>query len=334
MGISMEKTVHISVVIPVYNESGSLRNIFDFLSQQKFSDMEVIFVIDGKTTDDSIRIIESIVEKNGKYRCIVQNGNGKLGEARNMGLENAEGKYVWFLDADDRPYPDFMNTMYELSEKYGTDVTQCNFIRSFSYDTAQPRTEYEPVVMTGNEALRERAYERIPVTAWSMLLKRDFLLDNGIRFKEGGYAEDVDFIYRVLEKCKNYCYYRRPLYLYYQNPDSICFTKQNERGQGEISVYSELEKHFESAEFGKTFGRRSALMRIRSATHMDKNNFLKYVRSDGCKEMMKKHLSDPVAPEYVWVSLFPTSYYIAVNLFVKFVYCGNGRIFGRRLKKR
>ena len=330
----MGKTVSISVVIPVYNESGSLGNIFEFLSHQKFSDMEVIFVIDGKTTDDSLRIIESIVEKDGRYRCIVQNGNGKLGEARNIGLEHAEGKYVWFLDADDRPYPDFMNTMYGLSERYGTEVTQCNFIRSFSYDTPQPDVRYEPEIMSGEEALRERAYERVPVTAWSMLLRRDFLLDNGIRFKEGGYAEDVDFIYRVLEKCKKYCYCRRPLYLYYQNPGSICFTKQNERGHGEITVYSELEKHFGSAEFGKIFGRRSALMRIRSATHMDRTNFRTYVRSEECRNMMREKLSDPVAPEYVWVTLFPTSYYIAVNLYVKFVYCGEGRIFGRRLKKR
>lgn len=326
--------VLVSVVIPVYNESRSLKNIAGFLSEQNFPDKEVIFVVDGKTTDGSAEKIAAAAEKDGTYKVVIQNGEGGLGEARNIGLERASGRYVWFLDADDRPYPDFMNTMYGLSEKYGTEVTQCNFVRSFSYGTAQPDVKCRPKVMTGEEALRERAYERVPVTAWSMLLRRDFLMDSSLRFKERCYAEDVDFIYRALEKCKKYCYCSRPLYLYYQNPASICSTRQNERGRGEISVYSELEKHFGSSDFGKIFGRRSALMRIRSATHMDRDSFLKYVRSSECREMVKKHLSNPVAPEYVWVSLFPSGYYIAVNLYVKFVYCGEGRIFGRRLKKR
>lgn len=326
----------VSVVIPVYNESESIERVSEALKAQEFKDMEVIFVVDVKTTDDSLDKIHELTRTLDYHHVMIQKNDGLMGGARNMGLDAAQGEYVWFLDADDVPYPDFMNTMHKLAEEHGTDVCQCNFLRSWEADYPQPDWDAEIHVMTGQEALYHRAMEEIPVTAWSMLLRREFLADNGIRFAEGSYAEDIDFIYRVLEKCNVYCYCDRPLYLYLQNPSSVCFMKQNERGEGEVSVYTDLSDYFQAknGNFSDFFRRRSALMRVRSAAHMDSFNFIKYIKSEECKKMMKEELSDPVSPEYVWLSIFPSSYYVAINLFLKFIYYRNGKVFGRRLKRR
>ncbi|MPM98112.1 hypothetical protein SDC9_145293 [bioreactor metagenome] len=222
--------------------------------------------------------------------------------------------------------------MFSLAEEHDSEIVQCNFIRSSDPETKEPDVECSPLVASGKEALIERAYERVPVTAWSMLIRRDFLLENGLRFPEGGYAEDVEFIYRAFEKCQKYCYCRRPLYLYIQNENSICFSEQNERGRGEISAYGGLYDHFKEGdpEFYGIFRRRSALMRVRSASHMDRANFIRYIKSRECREMMKAELSDPLTPEYVWLRLSPTSYYMTIKIFLKFVYYGEKRIFGRR----
>ncbi len=326
----------VSVVIPVYNESGSIERVSKALRAQDFDGMEVIFVVDIKTTDDSLEKIREMTSVLGEHRIIIQRGAGVLGEARNLGLDAALGDYVWFLDADDVPYPDFMRTMFGMAEKYRADVCQCNFVRSTDVKYREPAWDARITVATGKEALRFRAYEMVPVTAWSMLLRRKFLKDNGLKFIEGSYAEDIDFIYRVLEKCGTYCYCDKPMYLYYQNPSSICFTKQNERGACEVDVYSDLNVHFDSEddEFGKEFARRSALMRVRSAAHMDLGHFMGYIKSEECREMMNKELSDPLSPEYVWLSVWPSSYYTAINVFLKFFYYRNGKVFGGRLKKR
>ena len=327
--------VSVSVIIPAYNEYDTLQRILGYLKEQAFDDMEVIFVVDDRSTDGSQGYTRESTEKFRGFRTILQKGSGRLGEARNMGLDAATGKYVWFLDADDRPYPDFLRTMYSLSEEHDTEITQCNFIRSSDPNTKEPEAECCPIVADGRRALLERAYERIPVTAWSMLIRRDFLLKNELRFAEGGYAEDVDFIYRAFEKCQRYCYCGKPMYLYLENENSICFTKQNERGQGEISTYDGLYEHFRNGdpEFYSIFRRRSALMRVRSASHMDYRNFISYIKSQECKDMMRAELSDPLTPEHVWLRVSPTSYYIVIKIFLKFIYYREKRIFGRRFRR-
>ena len=327
--------VSVSVIIPAYNESRTLQRILGFLEEQDFKDMEVIFVVDERSTDGTAEYVNGMAENAGNLKVILQDGAGRLGEARNIGLEAAAGKYVWFLDADDRPYPDFLRTMHSLAEKHDAEITQCNFIRSSDPETEEPDTECTPLVASGKDALIERAYERVPVTAWSMLIRRDFLLNNNLIFPEGGYAEDVDFIYRAFEKCQRYCYCGKPMYLYLENDNSVCFSKQNERGQGEISVYGGLYDHFRNGdpEFYKIFRRRSALMRVRSASHMDHGNFVTYIKGRECRDMMKTELSDPLTPEYVWLRLSPTTYYIVIKIFLKFIYYRDKRIFGRRSGK-
>lgn len=113
-----------SVVIPVYNESESIERVSKALKAQDFKDMEVIFVVDNKTTDDSLDKINELTRNLEDHLVMIQKDDGILGGARNIGLDAARGKYVWFLDADDVPYPDFMSTMYRLAEEHGTDVCQ------------------------------------------------------------------------------------------------------------------------------------------------------------------------------------------------------------------
>lgn len=326
--------ISLSVIIPVYNESTSIERIIGYLEEQNYDDMEVLFVVDSKTTDDSVNLISRFSNDLASCRTIMQNGDGKLGEARNIGVDEAKGEYIWFLDSDDRPYPDFISTMMELARKNDTDIVQCNFIRSFSLDVKEPKGNFKARVLSSNEALLERSRERIPVTAWSMVLRRDFVIKNKLYFRHGGYAEDVDFIYRALDKCNKFVYYNKPMYLYYQNPDSICFSKQNERGKWEIQTYTELEKHFSESNptFNKIFRRSSAVMRIRSAGHMDRRHFIEYINSDLCKKMMRTNLSDPLSWDYLWVSISPSTYYLALNMYLELIYYRDNRFFDMGVK--
>lgn len=323
--------VMLSVVIPAYNESNNIKSVIGYIREQNFEDMEIIFVVDSKTTDNTLELIS---EKSEGLNCrsIVQTGDGRLGEARNIGLDNSSGKYVWFLDADDRPYPEFVSSMIGLAEQYRADIVQCNFIRSFDADTPEPKGNFSVRVLNSKEALIERSFERIPVTAWSMVHRREFLIDNNLRFHHGGYAEDVDHTYKALEKCETFVYYNRPLYLYYQNPVSICSSKPNNRGKWEIQIYASLEEHFKDTWFGSMFSRRSAIMRIRSAGHMDRRHFLEYIKSDDCRDMMRNHMSDPLSWDYLWVGISPSTYHLALNLYLKFIYYRDNRLFDTKVK--
>ena len=68
--------VSVSVIIPAYNESDTLRRISRFLEEQKFGDMEVIFVVDDRSTDGTPELVEEMAQVSGKLRAILQKGPG------------------------------------------------------------------------------------------------------------------------------------------------------------------------------------------------------------------------------------------------------------------
>lgn len=93
-----------SVVIPVYNREKLISSTIQSVLNQSFADYELIIVDDG-STDGTKKAIESY--ENSKIKYIYQE-NGERGKARNTGVKNAIGSYVFFLDSDDLVYPDFL----------------------------------------------------------------------------------------------------------------------------------------------------------------------------------------------------------------------------------
>ena len=91
--------MNLSIIIPVYNIESYIKNCLDSVYAQNLPDFEVICVNDG-STDNSQKIIDSYVSKHLNLRCINQ-PNGGLSDARNTGIDNAQGQYVFFLDGDD-----------------------------------------------------------------------------------------------------------------------------------------------------------------------------------------------------------------------------------------
>ena len=104
-------SVLLSVVSPVYNGSAYLTPFLESVLHQTFSDFELIMVDDG-STDDSVQIIQTYQEKDARIHLIRQNHQG-AGSARNVGLSQAKGQYIIFLDSDDWFNEDFFKIMLD-----------------------------------------------------------------------------------------------------------------------------------------------------------------------------------------------------------------------------
>jgi glycosyltransferase involved in cell wall biosynthesis len=102
----------ISVIIPIYNMSRYMRDCFDSIRVQTFTDWEVICVDDG-STDDSAKIIDEYMAKDARFR-VVHKENGGLSTARNAGLEVAKGEWYTFVDPDDTIVPEWFAHAVEL----------------------------------------------------------------------------------------------------------------------------------------------------------------------------------------------------------------------------
>ena len=89
----------VSIIIPIYNKEKYLNNCISSIKNQSLKDIEVICVDDG-STDNSLSTLKSYTSDDSRFKIIKQENRGP-GLARNVGLENATGEYVLFLDADD-----------------------------------------------------------------------------------------------------------------------------------------------------------------------------------------------------------------------------------------
>lgn len=112
----------ISVIIPIYNVGVIIYRIIDCLKQQTYQDFEVIIVDDG-STDDSLAFCEKIARNNSKYYVFSKENQGAF-SARNLGIEKARGKYIAFLDADDRIDINYLEELLRTCQN--SDVAICD----------------------------------------------------------------------------------------------------------------------------------------------------------------------------------------------------------------
>ena len=321
----------VSVIVPVYNGSRHIENSFRFLSEQRYENFEVIYVVDIETKDDTFEKIEKHIPLLKDAKVLIQEDDDMLGGARNLGIKHATGEIIWFFDVDDKPLPDLLSDLMRIMEENGADIVSCNFIRSSSLDPGTiPEREYKLRAMDRDSALRARLKEEIPVTAWSKIMTKKLIDDNDLRFIRG-YAEDIEFTYHSISCADKIYYYEKPLYIYFQNPGSLCNggMGDNARGEAEIGAYDRLEEFFkDDPNFGATFKIGSTKMRMRSAAHMEKERFKEYSKSKECRDMIKRNLS-PASPEVLMFKIFPGLYYFAVRTFLNRIHYKDGRCFTR-----
>jgi glycosyltransferase involved in cell wall biosynthesis len=329
-------TQKVSIIIPVYNGANFISDAFNALSKQSYGNFEVVFVVDKKTTDNSLEVIEKEKTKLADVKVVIQEEDTKLGGARNDGLKRSDGEIIWFMDVDDIPTPDLLDYTVSVMEAFNADTVMFNSIRTNSRSVDIHEKNYIVDVLTRKEAINALLYLRLPVTAWSKIIRRKVLIDNNIEFSHG-YAEDVEQVYHVVDKSDTVCFCEKPMYIYVQNEGSICNSgkQRNARGRAEIAVYGRLEEYFsEDAEVNDRFRKRSALMRIRSSVHMEKESFMEYAKSEECRAMLKKDLRGSLSPEAALFKAAPSVYYRSVDFYLRKIYYKNNTYFRKPKRTR
>ncbi|MEU5779635.1 bifunctional glycosyltransferase/CDP-glycerol:glycerophosphate glycerophosphotransferase [Micromonospora lupini] len=190
----------ISFVVPAFRVQGYLRECLDSILGQPETDLEVI-AVDDCSPDASGEIIDEYAARDQRVRSVRLSENVGLGPARNIGLDQAVGEYVWFVDGDDWLVPDCLREVAERLRATRPDVLLVDHVRTHWNDTATRSAMAEVFPESPGAAtfrLRDRPEAmRLLHTAWNRLVRREFLVELGLRFSDGWY-EDVSFSYPVL----------------------------------------------------------------------------------------------------------------------------------------
>lgn len=225
------KKIILSVVIPVYNVEKYLAECVE--SVRGFPQTEIILVDDG-STDDSGKICDSYTDSN---IFVIHQQNEGLSSARNIGLQYAQGKYVFFVDSDD--YVVDMKAILEFLSWADCEILLFDGIGEDYYTHKGLR---ENVHYTGISCITTqlRKCGDYPTTVWLGIYRREYLLRNHLYFEKGLLHEDELWTQKVLIHAKDIGYLPRKLYFYRQREHSITDTAGKKNLSDLICIFGEL----------------------------------------------------------------------------------------------
>ncbi len=188
----------ISFVIPVHKVQGYLRQCLDSIFDQSFTDLEVI-AVDDNSPDGSGRILAEYAAHEPRLQIVTLTENIGQGPARNVGLDRAVGRYVWFLDSDDWLAPGALAAVAGRLRETDPDVLIVDWMRCFWTGWRQgsrARRIFQGAPEVFDLGDWPRAADVLHV-AWNKIVRRDLLSRLDFRFAAGWY-EDVSYTYPVL----------------------------------------------------------------------------------------------------------------------------------------
>ena len=183
----------ISVIVPVYNVEPYLRKCLDSVINQTYKDMEILIVDDG-STDGSDDICDEY--KTDKRVRVFHTENRGLSCARNVGLDNAKGDWIGFVDSDDWIEPEMYELLIKGAEETGADIVECGIFTEYKTRTIQYPAIQTTVCET--EAIEALIGSKIKNQVWNKIWKAECFAD--IRFPEGHNSEDISTVYKIVQK--------------------------------------------------------------------------------------------------------------------------------------
>lgn len=208
----------ISVIIPVYNAEKWLREALSSLKSQSYKDFEALMVDDG-SSDGSAFICKEFCDADSRFRLISQPNKG-VSSARNLGIAEAKGEWIAFMDADDVMPPDALEVMMRHAENSGAKIVVGGFSRGIPKKS--PSGMGHSMTVPSDVAILLGLYQaKILNNPWGVLFNSSlFIGENPPLFRNCRY-EDLDFFYRAFERSEKICILDRVVYFYRDTPGSF-----------------------------------------------------------------------------------------------------------------
>ena len=203
----------VSVIVPIYNKEEYLKECLDSLIHQSLKEIEIICIDDG-STDDSLTILTNYSRKDSRIKIFSQENSGP-GSARNKGINEANGEYIAFIDADDWIELDSLEKLYVNAKQYGSDLVLFNAIEHLPNNKCNPRIYFKESIngkFTYNQ--QKNLVLNNYLIVCTKLHKNTFLQKNDIYFSESDLFEDVYFHIKSVLEAKSISYLNEILYNY------------------------------------------------------------------------------------------------------------------------
>lgn len=235
----------ITVIINVYNGERFIKKCLENIINQTYKNLEILVVNDG-STDNTLSICQEIKDK--RIRIINQENKG-LSLSRNVGIENAKGEYLFFIDVDDWIDEDTIEYLYRLCKENKAEMSTCRAIEVYSDDLENNNSVKKHEITNKNNSekilTKEEMLKKVlvskesEVAIWNKLIKKELFKD--VRF-EKRIANDVVVTYKLVLNAKNIAYSDLIKYYYFKHNTSITFKNKPDRA---IDLYEASIERYE-----------------------------------------------------------------------------------------
>lgn len=212
----------ISIIVPVYNSEKYLKQCINSICNQTLEDIEIIFINDA-STDSSLEILKYYEKQDKRIKVINLEENQGPGKVRNLGIKNANGKYIGFVDSDDYIFPDMYSDLYQGAIENQTVIARCNnkkiifnvdFRKIIGRSASNTGGSKIIVPMNNQEFLQQEN-----VACWNKIYEHDFI--SNFSFPEDIAFEDYPMVIKMLGSADRIFHLDKINYAYRIRPNSI-----------------------------------------------------------------------------------------------------------------
>ena len=226
----------VSIIIPVYNTAKYIRECLESILDQEYKDYEVIMIDDG-STDESGAVCDEYEKRDNRFVAIHTPNNG-IGAARNIGLDQATGKFCFFLDADDLIEKYTLKYLVRLIQDYEADIVlgvSKNFVDEIQGEKVETvERKYNGTNEICQEIIldkgdlkpisRKKDVPKVNYEFFSSLYRMELIRKNKLRFLTISYGEDTYLCFAYLLESTSAVTTNRPVYWHRRNPTSTTFS--------------------------------------------------------------------------------------------------------------
>lgn len=207
----------ISIIIPIYKVENYLDGCLQSVVNQTYQNIEIILIDDG-SPDNCGKLADQWALKDSRIK-VIHKPNGGLSDARNVGIDQATGNYLMFIDSDDIVDIHLCEYLLKIIRENQADISIIDALHIFDQE-ANYKLSGTVKVLNKTAAIQEMWYQHsfLP-SAWGKLYKREIFKE--IRFTKGIIFEDIDIMHELFFRAEKIVYSDAQLYGYVHHENSI-----------------------------------------------------------------------------------------------------------------
>lgn len=218
----LEKSIHISIIVPVYNSADFLHQCVDSILGQTYREFELLLINDG-SSDDSLKIMNSFAEQDSRIQVIDKVKNSGVSDTRNIGISLAKGKTICFIDSDDWVEKNYLQVF--IDNYVSSDILLLQNVirdkpRNLHYKTYNLQNDFTELFLRNN-----LLYFGGPC---GKFFEREIITKNNITFNSKvSYGEDLIFFLEYIKQIQAINIINAALYHYEFTENSLSRTKHS-----------------------------------------------------------------------------------------------------------